>query len=142
LLTPLPTRLLAARPASCTGHGTGPGVPFSPLSFDDNGLEALIAGSRVSLAAPGKKLSPGLPALGTPRSADGHWLVTPTPLGLLVVGDRKELWQTKKLSDYTDATRFVDCVVANEARAVACVDSGRVVLFEHPKQSASTTHKK
>jgi hypothetical protein len=142
LRTPLPTRLLAARPASCAGHGTGPSVPFSPLSFDENGLEALIAGAHVSLAAPGKKPAAGLPALGTPRSADGHWLVAPSSLGLLVVGDRKELWQTANLGEHADATRLVDCVVANEARAVACVDSGRVVLFEHPKQSASTTHKK
>jgi hypothetical protein len=145
LLTPLATRVLAARPASCAGHGTGPSVPFSPLSFDENGLEALLAGAHIRLAAPGKKPAPGLPALGTPRSADGHWLVSPSPLGLLVVGDRKELWQTASLAglgEHADATRLVDCVVANEARAVACVDGGRVVLFEHPKQSASTTHKK
>jgi hypothetical protein len=142
LLAPVATRLLAARPASCAGHGTGPSVPFAPLSFDDSGLEALIAGAHVTLSAPGKKPVQGLPALGTPRSADGHWLVAPTPLGLLVVGDRKELWQTEKLAEHADATRLADCVVADEARAVACVDSGRVVLFEHPKQSASTTHKK
>ncbi|MET0790742.1 MAG: hypothetical protein ABW061_04415 [Polyangiaceae bacterium] len=142
LLPPLATRVLAARPASCAGHGTGPNVAFSPLSFDDNGLEALIAGARVSVASPGKKPAPGLPALGTPRSPDGHWLVAPSPLGLLVVGDRKELWQTEKLAEHADATRLVDCVVANDARAVACIDSGRVVLFEHPKQPASATHKK
>lgn len=142
LLAPVATRLLAARPASCAGHGTGPNVPFAPLSFDDTGLEALVAGAHVSLPAPGKKLVAGLPALGTPRSADGRWLVTPTALGLLVVGERKELWQTEKLGQHADATRLADCVVANEARAVACVDSGQVVLFEHPKRSASTTHKK
>jgi len=142
LLPPFATRLLAARPASCAGHGTGPAVPFSPLSFDDNGLEALIAGAHVSVAAPGKKLASGFPALGTPRSADGQWLIAPSPLGLLVVGERKELWQTEKLGEHADVTRLVDCVVANAARAVACVDSGRVVLFEHPKQSASTPHKK
>ena len=146
LLPPLPTRMLAARPASCAGHGTGPSVAFSPLSFDDDGLEALIAGAPLHVVEPGKKPSPSLPALGTPRSADGHWTVSPSPLGLLVVGDRKELWQ---LGQPPDATRLVDCVVANEARAVACVDAGRVVLFERPKQSASpastsasATHKK
>ena len=41
LLPPLTTRLLAARPASCAGHGTGPSVAITPLSFDENGLEAL-----------------------------------------------------------------------------------------------------
>jgi hypothetical protein len=142
LIAPLVTGVLAARPASCAGHGTGPSVPFSPLSFDESGLEALIAGAHVSVAAPGKRPAPGLPALGTPRSADGHWLVAPGPLGLLVVGDRKELWQTEKLGEHADATRLVDCVVANEAHAVACVDGAHVVLFDRPKQSASTTHKK
>ena len=144
LLPPLPTRMLAARPASCAGHGTGPSVAVSPLSFDDNGLEALVAGAPLNVAEPGKKRGASLPVLGTPRSADGRWTVTPSPLGLLVVGDRKELWP---LAEAADATRLVDCVVANEARAVACVDSGRVVLFERPKQSAtaagtSATHKK
>ena len=144
LLPPLPTRLLAARPASCAGHGTGPSVPFSALSFDDNALEALIAGAPLHVVEAGKKPTPSLPALGTPRSADGHWTVSPSPLGLLVVGDRKELWP---LGELADATRLVDCVVANEARAVACIDSGRVVLFERPKPSASApsasaTHKK
>ena len=142
LLPPLTTRLLAARPASCTGHGTGPAVTITPLSFDDNGLDALVAGTRVTVAPSGKKPAPGLPQLGTPRSADGRWLVTPTALGLLVIGERKELWQTGKLSEHADASRFTDCVVANDARAVACIEAGRAILFERPKASASTTTRK
>ena len=133
LLPPVATRLLAARPASCAGRGTGPVVSIAPLSFDENGLEALVAGARVSVATPGKQAVAGLPAIGTPRSPDGRWLVTPSPLGLLVIGDRKELWQTGKLSEHADATLFRDCVIANEARAVACVESGHAILFARPK---------
>ena len=142
LLPPLTTHLLAARPASCAGHGTGPAVAITPISFDDNGLDALVAGARVTVAAPGKKPALGLPELGTPRSADGRWLVSANPLGLLVIGERKELWQTSKLTEHADAGRFTDCVVANDARAVACIDAGRAIVFERPKASspsASTT---
>jgi hypothetical protein len=142
LLPPLATRLLAARPASCAGHGTGPAVTITPLSFDHNGLDTLISGAHVTVAASGKKPPAGLPELGTPRSPDGRWLVTPSSLGLLLVGERKELWQTDKLSEHADAGRFTDCVVANDARAVACIDAGRAILFERPKASSSTnTHK-
>jgi len=140
LLPGLTTHLLAARPASCAGHGTGPSVAITPLSFDDNGLDALVAGARLAVAPPGKKPVPGLPELGTPRSPDGRWIVTPNPLGLLLIGERaQELWQTDKLTEHADAGRFTDCVVANDARAVACIDSGRVILFERPRASSSTT---
>ena len=140
-LLPLPSRMLAARPASCTGHGTGPSISVAPLGFDDNGLEVLLAGARISLAPPGKKPGSGLPAMGTPRSPDARWLVTPSALGLLVLGERKELWQTAKLPAHNDAGRFSDCVVANDARAVACLDSGHALVFERPKPSASSAHK-
>jgi len=142
ILPPLITRLLAARPASCTGRGTGPAVTITPLSFDDNGLEALVAGNRVTVPPSGKKASAGLPELGTPRSPDGRVLVTPTALGLLVDGEHKELWQTSKLGEHADASRFSDCVVANDARAIACLDSGRAIVFERPKPSPSATTRK
>jgi len=142
LLPPLTTHLLAARPASCAGHGIGPSVSITPLSFDDNGLDALVAGARVTVAPPGKKPAAGLPELGTPRSPDGRWLVTESPLGLLLIGERKELWQTNKLTEHADAGRFTDCVVANEARAVACIDAGRAIVFERPKASPSTAPRK
>jgi hypothetical protein len=136
LLPPLTTRLLAARPASCAGHGTGPAVSITPLSFDDNGLDALVAGARVTVAPPGKKPAARLPELGTPRSLDGRWLVTPSPLGLLLIGERKELWQTNRLAEHADAGRFTDCVVANDARAVACIDAGRAIVFERRQTSS------
>jgi hypothetical protein len=138
LLPPLTTPLLAARPASCSGHGTGPAVSLAPLGFDDLGLDALINGAHVTSAASGQKQPAPLPSLGTPRSPDGHWLITPTALGLLLVGDHKELWQTSALREHADASKLSDCVVANEARAVACIEAGRVLVFERGKPSAST----
>ncbi len=139
LLPPLATRLLAARPASCAGNGRGPNVVIAPLSYDAAGLDALVEGAHVG-SAPGQKPAPGLPPMGSPRSPDGRWLITPTALGLLVIGDRKELWQTNALSEHADASKFSDCVVASEARAAACVDAGRVVLFARGKASTGIPH--
>lgn len=141
LLPPLTTRLLAARPASCAGHGTGPAVSIAPLGFDQLGLDALINGCHVSTAAAGQKQPATASAPGTPRSADGRWLVTPTALGLLLVGDHKELWQTSALHDYADASKFSDCVVANDARAVACVEAGHVLVFERGKPDTTALRK-
>ncbi|HEX3851952.1 MAG TPA: hypothetical protein VHW01_13360, partial [Polyangiaceae bacterium] len=141
LLSPLTTRLLAARPASCAGHGTGPAVSIVPLGFDDQGLDALVNGSRVTSAAAGQKQPASIPALGTPRSPDGRWLITPSALGLLLIGDHKELWQTSALHEHADASKFTDCVVANDARAAACIDAGRVIVFERGKPSVTSTKK-
>ncbi|MEO7032189.1 MAG: hypothetical protein ABI548_00080 [Polyangiaceae bacterium] len=136
LLPPLTSRLLAARPASCTGRGTGPAVSIAPFAFDESGLDALVAGSRVS-SAPGPSRAASLPRMGTPHSPDGRWLVTPTALGLLVVGDHKELWQTSALNEHGDASKFSDCVVANDARAVSCIEAGHVLVFERGTAASS-----
>ncbi len=132
-LPPFTTRLLAARPASCAGRGNGPSVTITPLAFDGNTLDALVAGSHLDTSPSGTKAPQGLPSLGTPRSPDGRVLVVATPLGLLLTGDRKELWQLDKLPAHAGVSKFTDCVVANDARAVACVDAGRAVVFEHPR---------
>ena len=140
VLPPLMTSLLAARPASCAGHGTGPTVSIAPLGFDGSTLDALISGSHLSTKAATSPPAPaGLPALGTPRSPDGRTLVSPSSLGLLLTGDRKELWQTDKLQAHASAGKFTDCVVANDARKVACVDAGRAIVFQHPKQASSSS---
>jgi hypothetical protein len=140
VLPPLTTRLLAARPASCAGRGTGPNVTIAPFGFEAGALDALIAGSHLDTTPGAVKAPAGLPSLGTPRSPDGRMLVTATPLGLLVTGDRKELWQTDKLQAHANAGKFTDCVVANDARAVACLDGSRAVIFDRPK-SSSAAHK-
>ncbi len=137
LLPPLTAPLLAARPASCAGNGRGPNVVIAPLAYDEGGLDALVNGSHVSTATPGQKVALGLPAMGGPRSPDGRWLVTPTALGLLLIGDRKELWRTSALSEHADASKFSDCVVANGAHAAACVDAGHAILFTRGRPNAT-----
>jgi hypothetical protein len=141
VLPPLTTRLLAARPASCAGHGTGPNVAIVPLAFDGSALDALFAGSHLDTNGTAKPPE-GLPTLGTPRSLDGHWLVNATPLGILLTGDRRELWQTDKLQAHASAGKLTDCVVANDARAVACIDAGRAIIFERPKQQSTSAGRK
>jgi hypothetical protein len=138
MLPPLMTRLLAARPASCAGRGSGPSVTLSPLSFDGATLDALLAGSHLNTNSGSQKLAAGLPALGTPHSADGRVLVNATQLGLLLTGDRKELWQTDKLQAHINAGKFTDCVVESDALAVACIDAGRVIIFERPKEPSTS----
>jgi hypothetical protein len=58
-----------------------------------------------------------------------------------LIGDHKELWQTSALHEHADASKFTDCVVANDARAAACIDAGRVIVFERGKPSVTSTKK-
>ncbi|HEY4160021.1 MAG TPA: hypothetical protein VGM29_18040 [Polyangiaceae bacterium] len=129
-LPPIVTPLLAARPASCGGHGVGPLPALAPLAFDGPSPVLLVAGALVG-ASDLKTLS-ALPVLGTPRSTDGKLLVVPTPLGLFVGGERKELWRIGKVKDHADPTKLHDCVVQNDAKSVACVEAGKVVRFLRP----------
>jgi hypothetical protein len=69
-------------------------------------------------------------------------LVSATPLGLLLTGDRKELWQTSGLQAHANAAKLTDCVVANDARAVACIDAGHALIFEHPQQPSTSAGRK
>ncbi|MEO8902228.1 MAG: hypothetical protein ABI488_10120 [Polyangiaceae bacterium] len=140
LLPPLTSHLLAARPASCAGRGTGPAVSIAPFAFDENGLDALVAGSHITTAS-GPPKSAALPAVGTPRSPDGRWLVTPTALGLLLIGDHKELWQTSALTEHADPSKFSDCVVANDGRSVACLESNHALVFERGTPNNGSAHK-
>jgi len=134
-LPALMTRLLAGRPASCAGRGTGPVVNIAPISFEHGRLDALVAGSRILAVVPGTATEPALPALGTPLSPDGHTVVSTTPLGLLIAGDRKELWQLGNLHEHADVTKLSDCVVGNAASAVACIEAGHVVIFARAEPS-------
>jgi hypothetical protein len=111
---PIVTPLLAARPGPCAG-GRAPVTTLVPIGWSARGLEAIVAGSRIGADS-------GRARLGAPRSSDGH-VVTATPLGALVVGEHTALWRVPELAAPSA------CVVANGARAVACVDGGRVKLM-------------
>ncbi|HEY2408608.1 MAG TPA: hypothetical protein VGI10_21530 [Polyangiaceae bacterium] len=131
---PIATSLLAARPASCAGHGTGPMPALAPLGFEGPSPTLLVAGAPVGTAD--LKALPPLPSLGAPRSPDGRLLVVPTSLGVFVGGERKELWRIGKVKDHSDATKLHDCVVQNDAKSVACVEAGKVVRFLRPVAAA------
>jgi hypothetical protein len=124
----LPTSVLAPRPGACGGRGRTLPRFFAPLRFLDSGLEALIAG--VWTKPP---TGAGASPQGSARSPDGRVLVTPHPLGLLVLGSQNELWNVQKLGGELAAPdKFEHCVVANSASAVACVVGGRARLFLKP----------
>jgi hypothetical protein len=123
---PAAVSLLAPRPGPCAG---GPGVSpprLVPLGFHGDLPELFIAGTRVG-GAPGSDES-GEPAFGSARSPDGKTTVLPSSLGLVVRGAKQELWA----GDLVDPPSLEGCAVANEARAVACVRRGSVVVFTRP----------
>lgn len=126
-----PTDLLAPRPGACAG-GAQPNVTSAPVAWHGDELVAVIGGTligpRPNFAAPET-----LSARGTALSPDGRWLVAVTPVGVVVTGAKTELWHVDKALGSVDAVRDLgDCVVANEARAVACVQGRKVRFFARP----------
>jgi len=115
--------LLAPRPGACTGK-PAPKLSLVPLSIGKDDFGLVVAGQRVDA-----RTTPASGGRGTARSPDGRSEVIPTSLGLLVsTGSKTELWR----GSVSDARRYSDCVVANGARAVACVDSGSLVIAQRP----------
>jgi hypothetical protein len=118
--------LLAAHPAACTGKA--PRLLVVPIGWKNDTLELAIGGAHLgpaSTASVGEDRT-----FGAPGSPDGHHLVLPTSLGLLVISQGKaELWRGDAIGD---ARRLSDCVVANGARAVACVEGRSVRIAVRP----------
>jgi hypothetical protein len=130
---PQPTDLLAPRPGACRG-GSVPQTPDpAPLGWSDGALTAIVAGATVGPPFIAKaRLAPHTP--GTPFSPDGRWFVAVTPLGLLLDGAKPELWRAPSNGGPLGALRTLsDCVVANEARAAACIQAGRVLFIPRPE---------
>jgi hypothetical protein len=118
---PIPTDLLAPRRGAC-GRGAGPTADLPvPVEWTEQQKSVLVAGSLFGAGA-----ASGAPHPGSPRSPDGKRLILPTALGLLVTGgDRPELFQLEG-----GVSGLSDCVVANGARAAACIGKdGRAVLL-------------
>lgn len=118
---PEPTRVLAPRPGSCRG-----GKPVSypspvPLGFSDGGLSAWVGGSWIGPHKPNTR------PRGSALSRDGRRVVLPTPLGLLVSGEKHALWQ---LPEPLKPERLSDCTIRNDGKRVACVSGSNVVLLE------------
>ena len=121
---PLPTRLLSPRPGGCKGRFVCPDPV--PLSSSAQGFSLLLAGALIEP----KKAEKTLPSPGSARSPDGTWLVAVSPLGLVVSGPSAELWKLPETP--VDARHALDCVVANDRAAVACVADGRAILLKRP----------
>jgi hypothetical protein len=120
----IPTRLLAPRPGGCKGRFACPDP--TPIAASADGFSVLLAGT----VSEHKKAGTALPSPGSARSPDGKWLVASTPLGLVVAGQTQELWKLPEAP--IDARHALDCVVANDRAAVACVSDGKVVLLKRP----------
>ncbi len=124
-----PLALLAPRPGNCAGGSKFSGPALAPLALRDGTVEVLVgatpAGPRTPFAE--AALRPHLD--GSARSPDGRWLVTITPLGLLLASlNKHELWTHAELEPETLAA----CTVDLDARRVACVRGSGVELFERP----------
>lgn len=119
----LVTPVLAPRPGACTKRfDLFPKA--APLGFVTGKLEALVAGTRVGEAS-------SLPSAGSPRSANGRFIVTPTRLGLLIAGEgseKSELWRLD--AESPKLTELADCVVANDGARAACIANNRAYLIQ------------
>jgi hypothetical protein len=118
--TPLFSRLLAPRPGAC-GRAAFDALPaIAPVVSDPAGVTALIGGSLVGELA-------GAPP-GSPRSADGRWLVVPTAFGLLVSGPGQRLFNLG--TGIERPLALTDCVVANDGLHAACILKGQAVFVQ------------
>jgi hypothetical protein len=128
-LTPL--SLLAPRPGVCRNPTNWP-MPIAPIAWSDATPTAIVDGICLSLQGSSvcqtpTKLGPVKP--GSPRSPDGRRLVFVSALGPIVYGGGKpERWDSPEF----DASSLTDCVVSNEARAIACIQRGKVIFVTRP----------
>lgn len=125
-VAPEVTTLLSPRPGACKG-GTVSALGLSPLGFKDDKLEAIVAGDHVGPTVSKGEATLRPRVLGSARSPDGRLLVAPVSLGLAVIGgDKPELWRVG------DTKSLGDCVVADQGKAVACVEGSSVKLWARP----------
>lgn len=127
----VPTHLLAPRPGVCRSPAAWP-VSVAPIAWQGDSPLALIdgacwSGTNAQPCPSPAKMGTVMP--GSPRSPDGRRLIAVTVLGPIVLGGPKpELWKGAGL----DGKRLSDCVVANDAAAIACIANGAVQLFRRP----------
>jgi hypothetical protein len=134
-LAPLtPTQLLAPRPGVCKAPKTWP-LNIAPIAFTGELPTAIIDGACVAeqgatLCQNPSKLGPTLP--GSPRSPDGRRLVVASVLGPVVFGgNRPERWENAAF----EGAPLSDCVVSNDASAIACIQQGKVLFSLRPVTS-------
>jgi hypothetical protein len=114
----IPSRALAPRPGVCGGARRLPDPAVSAVEFTGAHRAALLNGLLIGADAESLESVP----LGSPRSPDGRWLISESAQGLLVThGSDAQLWTY-------EGPRLSECVVANGARAAACLAANRVVV--------------
>jgi hypothetical protein len=135
--------IAVATPGRCTPGAPPVRLSPIPVAWDKVGLEAWMAGEPMLVSPDLLSVKPlsttallGQPVhAGSPRSPDGRSFAVGTRLGALVrTLAALQLWRPGDLQGtwaYSDL-RF--CTASNEARAVACVRDGRVIVMVAPSQ--------
>jgi hypothetical protein len=137
----LPVPALPPIPSRCTPGAVNAPLETIPLAWGAAGLEAWMAGEPVVIAPDFTQARPigGVGSLGqnvhagSPRSPDGRSFARGTKLGVLVRTPKS--WQMWRPADLEGAYAYADlrgCTAANDARAVACVRAGRLVVMTAP----------
>jgi hypothetical protein len=133
--------IAVAMPGRCTPGAPAVRLAPTPIAWDKAGLEAWMAGEPVLVAPDFSTVKPlsataalGQPVhAGSPRSPDGRSFAVGTRLGALVrTPTAFQIWRPADLEGtwaYSDL-RF--CTASNDARAVACVRDGRVIVMLAP----------
>lgn len=116
----IPTSLLAPRPGVCRGARFTDPTPPAPLSASGSGFELLVGGARVETGAPAAR-----PPRGSARSENGKLFAFGSPMGLVIAGEKTELWKVEGWG----AMPGSDCVVANHGRRAACMRANRLEIY-------------
>jgi hypothetical protein len=130
---PLPLESLVGR--ACAHYPAGPAASVRMLGYNGAELSAIVDGIPISVtgdltsATRGLSLSSAPYQRGSARSPNGQFAVIPTTVGLAVVENSSKvtLWRVAGLTDAPERLR--DCVVANQAAMVACIDHGGPTLI-------------
>ncbi|WP_394838161.1 hypothetical protein LVJ94_14745 [Pendulispora rubella] len=113
--------------------GKGEPAPVIPIAWGAAGLEAIVAGEPILVAADYARASAlsvpldqqGPP--GSPRSPNGKTLAVPTPQGIVVrAAGKTRLFRAKELEGGYGELR--DCTVSDDGARVACVRGGRAFV--------------
>jgi len=113
--------------------GKGEPAPVIPVAWGAAGLEAVVSGEPILIAADYARASAlsvpldqqGPP--GSPRSPNGKTMAVPTVQGIVVrSGGKSRLYRAKELDGGYAELR--DCTVSDDAARVACVRGGRAFV--------------
>jgi hypothetical protein len=137
----LPVPVLPPVPARCAPGASAVALETVPLAWGAAGLEAWMGGEPIVVTPDFTQARPvgGVGSLGqnvhagSPRSPDGRAFARGTKLGVLV--RTPKAWQMWRPADLEGAYAYADlhgCTAANDARAVACVRSGRLIAMLAP----------